>query len=77
LNGSVFILKKRKISMLGLNFFGYNMDIGHVSIMVCALIGVTLLEDQGVGLVMIFFVRPFPKLWEAISCASLNHFEQF
>jgi len=35
--------------MLGLNFFGHNMDIGHVSIMVCALIGVTLLEDQAMG----------------------------
>jgi hypothetical protein len=35
--------------MLGLKSFGYNMDIGHVSTMVCALIGVTLLEDQGVG----------------------------
>jgi hypothetical protein len=45
----VFFKKKRQISMLGLKSFGYNMDIGHVSIMVCALIGVTLLEDQGVG----------------------------
>ncbi len=52
--------------MLGLKSFGYNMDIGHVSIMVCALIGVTLLEDQGVGwLVMIFLKAMTPKLWEA------------
>jgi 3-phosphoglycerate kinase len=35
--------------MLGLKSFGYNMDIGHVSTMGGALIGVTLLEDQGVG----------------------------
>ncbi len=48
--------------MLGLKSFGYNMDIGHVSIMLCALIGVTLLEDQGVGwLVMIFFKAMTPQ----------------
>jgi hypothetical protein len=27
----------------------FNMDVGRVSVMVCALIGVTLLRDQGVG----------------------------
>jgi hypothetical protein len=35
--------------MLGLKSFGYNMDVGHVLVMVCTLIGVTLLENQGLG----------------------------